>query len=99
MASKSKTKGNNFERECVNIAKEKGIEKSVRAYASDGRSLGQSSECDILINDKRLQCKIRKSLPKFLDLDPDKIDGVVIRQDRKPTLILISYIEYLEYIK
>mgnify|MGYP003661821219 CR=1 FL=1 len=79
MASKSKTKGNNFERECVNIAKEKGIE--------------------IMINDKRLQCKIRKSLPKFLDLDPDKIDGVVIRQDRKPTLILISYIEYLEYIK
>jgi len=73
MASKSKTKGNNFERECVNIAKEKGIEKSVRAYASDGRSLGQSSECDIMIN--------------------------VIRQDRKPTLILISYIEYLEYIK
>ena len=99
MASKSKTKGNNFERECVNIAKEKGIEKSIRAYASDGRSLGQSSECDIMINEYRLQCKIRKQLPKFLDLDPDKIDGVLIRQDRKKPLILIDYEHFLDLIK
>ena len=41
MANKSKAKGNNFERECVNIAKEMGIKKCIRAYASDGRSLGQ----------------------------------------------------------
>ena len=99
MASKSKTKGNNFERECVNIAKEKGIEKSIRAYASDGRSLGQSSECDIMINEYRLQCKIRKQLPKFLDLAPDKIDGVLIRQDRKKPLILIDYEHFLDLIK
>ena len=98
MANKSKAKGNNFERECVNIAKEMGIKKCIRAYASDGRSLGQSSECDIMINQYRLQCKIRKQLPKFLNLDPDKIDGVLIRQDRKKPLILIDYEHFLELI-
>ena len=99
MASKSKTKGNNFERECVNIAKEKGIEKSIRAYASDGRSLGQSSECDIMINEYRFQCKIRKKLAKIFNLDLDKIDGVIIRQDRKQPVILFDYGRFLDLIK
>ena len=39
MSSKSKQKGNRFERECVDTAKDKGI-KSIRAWGSDGRSLG-----------------------------------------------------------
>jgi hypothetical protein len=52
-----------------------------------------------MINEYRLQCKIRKQLPKFLDLDPDKIDGVVIRQDRKKPLILIDYEHFLDLIK
>ena len=43
-----KQKGNRIERECVNIAKESGIEAK-RAWGSDGRSLGWTEEVDVEI--------------------------------------------------
>ena len=39
MSSKSKIKGNKFERDCVKLAEEYDI-PAVRAWGSDGRSLG-----------------------------------------------------------
>ena len=48
MPSKSKAKGNRFERLCVDIAKESNI-KAVRAWGSDGRSLGEHSEVDVML--------------------------------------------------
>ena len=45
MASKSKAKGNRFERECVDIAESHGF-NAKRAWGSDGRSIGMSPEVD-----------------------------------------------------
>ena len=59
MPSKSKAKGNRFERECVKIAKEYGLE-SKRAWGSDGRSLGLDPEVDMTIEEYTVQCKVRK---------------------------------------
>ena len=49
--SKSKAKGNRFEREVVKLAKEYGLE-SKRAWGSDGRSLGLHPEVDITIEEE-----------------------------------------------
>ncbi len=96
MPSRSKIKGNNFERECVNRAKEKGI-KSIRAYASDGRSLGKSSEVDIVIGDWDIQCKRRKKIASFLNI-PEGADAVIFREDSGKTLVLLDYNDFLDHI-
>ena len=65
MPSKSKAKGNRFERECVNLAKEYGLEAK-RAWGSDGRSLGLHPEVDITIEEYTVQCKVRKRIAEWL---------------------------------
>ena len=51
MASPSKQKGNAFEREIVNLAKEFGL-KAVRAWGSNGQSLGLHEEVDCTREDR-----------------------------------------------
>lgn len=87
MSHPSKTKGNSFERELVNKAKEKGL-SAERAYASNGRALGESEEVDCVIEGCRIQAKRRKTLPAYLQI-PEGCDAVAFRQDRGPTLVLI----------
>tara|TARA_R110002020_G_scaffold308985_6_gene524534 strand:+ start:897 stop:1232 length:336 start_codon:yes stop_codon:yes gene_type:complete len=65
MPSKSKAKGNRFERECVKLAKEYGLE-SKRAWGSDGRSLGLDPEVDMLIENYTVQCKVRKRIASWI---------------------------------
>ena len=48
MSSPSKAKGNRFERLVVKLAKEAGF-TAQRAYASDGRSLGEAPDVDCLV--------------------------------------------------
>ena len=48
MPSKSKEKGNRFERLCVNLALAKDL-SAQRAWGSDGRSMGEHQEVDIKI--------------------------------------------------
>lgn len=96
MTSKNKQKGNRFEREIVNIAKSLGLEAQ-RAYASDGRSLGCSEKVDVLLANKKLQLKARKTLPKWLSLED--VDAVIIKADRQDPLVLIPLAEYLELLK
>ena len=48
MANKEKAKGNRFEKECVKVAEDYGF-SATRAWGSDGRSLGQDSEVDVVI--------------------------------------------------
>ena len=50
MASPSKQKGNAFEREVVNLAKGFGL-KAVRAWGSNGQSLGLHEEVDCTIEE------------------------------------------------
>ena len=74
MASKSKAKGNRFEKECVDIAESHGF-NAKRAWGSDGRSLGESPEVDLIIDylldqetsrKMKVQCKVRKSIASYL---------------------------------
>lgn len=87
MTSKSKRKGNQFEYECVSALEElfKSFSPNVqRAFGSDGRSLGESTDCDLKVEFPRnkfiVQCKRRRDLPKwFLQKNSDIL---VTRRDR-----------------
>ena len=83
-----------FERELVNEARAKGL-CADRAYASDGRSLGESCEVDVLVQGMRLQAKRRKALPAYLQI-PDGADAVVFRQDRGETMVLMRWEDVLD---
>lgn len=93
----SKVKGNVFERELVNQAKEFGLE-SERAYASNGKALGHSEEVDLVVDGVRVQAKRRKSLASYLQI-PDGADVVAFRQDRGDTLVLMRYEYFLELVR
>lgn len=97
MTHPSKTKGNSYERELVNEAKALGFEAK-RAYASDGRSLGLHETVDLLIDDKKIQAKRRKSIAAFMK-PTEHVDAVAIRQDRGETLIVMTLPEYFDLLK
>jgi Holliday junction resolvase len=106
MPNKEKAKGNRFEKECVSIAEEHGFD-SIRAWGSDGRSLGLSSEVDITINYllsqdtsrvMKVQCKVRKNIAKYL-LPPEDCDITLIKQDRGEIYATIRYKDLLELIQ
>ena len=96
MAHPSKVKGNKFERDVVNKAKEFGLE-SKRAYASNGESLGMHAEVDLLIKDYKIQAKIRKSIASYL-LPNENVDAQIIRQDRGEAYIVLRLEDLLELI-
>ena len=106
MASKSKAKGNRFERECVSIAEQHGF-NSKRAWGSDGRSLGLSPEVDIVINylldestsrEMKVQCKVRNKIAKYL-LPPEDCDITLLKEDRGEIYATIRYKDLLELIQ
>ena len=95
MPSKSKTKGNTFERLIVNKAKDLGLEAK-RAWGSNGQSIGWHEEVDVLIDNKfTIQAKCRKKLADFL-IPSEHVDCVVFKQDRGETLILLRFDDFLE---
>ena len=98
MPSKSKAKGNRFERECVNKALERGL-NSQRAWGSDGRSLGLHSEVDLTIEDFTVQCKVRKRVAKWLipiDL-PNHVQ--LIKEDRGEIYTVMKMEKFLEILQ
>ena len=106
MASKSKAKGNRFEKECVDIAEQHGF-NAKRAWGSDGRSLGESPAVDLIIDylldqetsrKMKVQCKVRKSIASYL-LPPDDCDITLIKQDRGEIYATIRYKDLLELIQ
>ena len=96
MSSPSKRKGNTFEREVVTQAKEKGI-KSIRAYASNGMSLGEAEDVDVKIGKFKGQCKRRKRIAVWLK-PPESCDIAIVREDRGKTYVIIEYNDFLELI-
>jgi Holliday junction resolvase len=97
MTHPSKRKGNVFERELVNMARDSGIEAQ-RAYASNGESLGLHAEVDCLVGGYSIQAKRRKSIASFMQ-PTDDVDVVALRQDFGPTLIVLRYSDWLDLIK
>ena len=96
MTHPSKTKGNSFEREVVNAAKNKGLEAE-RAYASNGKSLGHAEDVDAVISGFRIQCKRRKKIAKHL-LPSETVDAVAFRPDRGETVVLMNLDTFLELL-
>jgi len=98
MPSPSKAKGNRFEYEVVNKAKEAGF-TAIRAWGSNGRSIGEHEEVDLVIGKKsgkvKVQAKCRKKLASFL-LPSEHVDVVVCKQDRGETLIIMRFDDWLE---
>jgi len=100
MAHRNKIRGNNLERECVNIAKEEGL-SAKRAYASDGRALGKSEKVDCMVEDYCIQAKRRKKIAQWLypENHAEDVDIVVTRMDRKGPLAVLPYEEWIRLIK
>ena len=94
MAHPSKVKGNKFERDVVNKAKEFGLD-SKRAYASNGESLGMHAEVDLIIKNYKIQAKIRKSIASYL-LPNENVDAQVIRQNRGDAYIVLRLEDWLK---
>ena len=98
MTSPSKRKGNSFEREIVNLAKDWGF-PSQRAYASNGESLGLHAEVDCTIGKDKItiQCKRRKKIASFLKCE--NTDVVIFREDRGESLVLMPIDFFLTLLK
>ena len=97
MPSPSKAKGNRFEREIVNEAKKAGF-TAIRAWGSNGQSLGLHEEVDLTIGTHplvKIQAKCRKKLASFL-VPTEHVDAVVCKQDRGDTLIIMRFDDWLE---
>mgnify|MGYP003626748080 FL=1 len=101
MPSRSKQKGNRFEREVVNIAKDVGL-TSERAYGSDGRALGENKEVDVIIDSRakkwRIQVKVRKKIANWIKPDPEVVDLQVVKEDRGEIYAVLPYKEFVELI-
>tara|TARA_Y100000592_G_scaffold69020_1_gene107301 strand:- start:4344 stop:4655 length:312 start_codon:yes stop_codon:yes gene_type:complete len=93
MASKSKIKGNAYERELVIFFKQRGYDAE-RARGSDGRSLGMAEDVDgyfkITPKGKKIkfQAKRRRVIPKWLQTGNSDI--VLVREDRGNTQALLD---------
>ena len=102
MASKSKIKGNTYERELVNYFTDKGLD-SERARGSDGRSLGMAEDVDgyfkLARTGKKIkwQAKRRKTIPKWLATGNSDI--VLVREDRGDTHVVIDLDLFMQLIK
>ena len=99
MPSKSKAKGNRFERQIVQDIEGKGL-KAKRAWGSYGEALGMHAEVDLVFygqedNEYRVQAKCRKKIADFL-LPTEHVDAVVFKQDRGETLILMRFEDFLD---
>ena len=101
MTSKSKLKGNKFERDIVKAVELHDI-KAVRAWGSNGKAFGPEyhEEVDILINDDiKVQAKIRKALPKWIR-PTENVDIQIIKEDRGKMYVVQELNDWLlEYKK
>tara|TARA_R100000781_G_scaffold54158_4_gene35429 strand:- start:1136 stop:1498 length:363 start_codon:yes stop_codon:yes gene_type:complete len=106
MPSKSKAKGNRFERLVVDMTKHffsdnKGNNtiRVKRAWGSNGAAMGQHEEVDILIGDDiKLQAKCRGAMGQWM-IPNENVDAQVIKADREDPLIVMKYDDWLEMLQ
>ena len=94
--SKSKAKGNGFEREIVQDAIDLGLEAK-RAWGSNGQSLGMHEEVDVLLQGFKVQCKRRKKLSAVVQPNAN-VDIQIFREDRGTTMAMIPYDMLLSFL-
>ncbi len=92
--NKSKAKGNRFEKYVVDLAREAG-KMALRAWGSDGRSLGMHQEVDIVIDGKKYQCKKRKHIAGYMK-PSEHVDGQIVMEDYGEPLVVFRLKDYLD---
>jgi len=104
MPSTNARRAKKHEREVVREAEARGL-GAERAWNSDGRSLGETEETDVLLRHPeanlgdvtRVQCKRRKSIAQYLTCE--NADMVVTRQDRDENLVVCPLGTFLDLLK
>jgi Holliday junction resolvase len=96
MTSPERVKGFKFERDVVKQANAMGL-KSVRAWGSNGASLGYAHDVDLTIESYKVQAKIRKKMPEYLTT-PESCDILILREDNKKAKVIMDYQEWLELL-
>jgi Holliday junction resolvase len=92
MAHPNKRRGDRFERAIVKAAEARGI-PAQRAYMSDGRSLGESKNVDVVLGlqgEWRVQAKRRKKIAQYLQ-PPEGADVTVVREDHGESLAILPF--------
>lgn len=97
MPSANSRRGSNGEREIVKAAQAAGL-TAERAYASNGRALGEAETVDCMVGDYRVQVKRRRKIADYV-LPPEGADVTAIREDRGQWHIVIPLDDWLELIK
>ncbi len=92
---RSRDKGVRIERELVRLAQRRGLE-AMRAWGSDGRTLGENADVDVRIEQVTVQVKARHRLPKWLKSEADVL---VLKETRGPWLAVIPLEWLLAYLK
>jgi hypothetical protein len=100
MSSRSKSKGNRFERLIVRMTKDYDEKINIkRSWGSNGAALGKHEEVDILIGkDFKIQAKCRKAIGQWM-IPNENVDAQVIKGDREDPLIVLKYDDWLEMLK
>ena len=101
MPSSNARRSKRHEREIVHAAEDAGIEAE-RAWNSDGRSLGEHTECDVRLEAPggstwTVQAKRRRAVANYLTCDGT--DVVVTRQDRSENLVVLPLDRFLSLLK
>ena len=100
MPSKSKSKGNRFERAIVDtIQQHISGREAQRAWGSNGASLGLHEEVDVLINDEyKVQCKCRAKMAKWMKPN-ENVDIQIVKEDYGDIFVVLPYHRFLKIIK
>tara|TARA_R100001463_G_scaffold123944_3_gene180838 strand:+ start:913 stop:1323 length:411 start_codon:yes stop_codon:yes gene_type:complete len=93
----SKRKGTTFENELVQKLNDSGFSKVKRAWGSDGRSMGEAPDVDIVADNIKIQAKRRKAIPKWLNLG--NCDVVMFREDRGITFVCMTLDDWIDVQK
>lgn len=101
MPSSNARRSKRHEREIVHAAEEVGI-TAERAWNSDGRSLGEHTECDVRLEAPdgtawTVQAKRRKTVASYLTCDG--ADIVVTREDRSENLVVCPLELFFDLLK
>lgn len=101
MPNKSKRKGVLFESSLVKELKARGLEAE-RAYASNGKALGESEDVDLVFTDRggfrwTVQAKRRAKLPSYIK-PPPGAKVTMLREDRGETLVVIPLDIFIEMV-
>jgi Holliday junction resolvase len=96
IAKNNKARGKGYEAEVVAKAVEQGL-TAVRAWGSDGRSLGCEANVDLLIEGIKGQAKRTARLAQYLKPD-DNIEFQVFREDRGTSYVMLRLDTFLSWI-